>query len=71
MIAFRRRFVCIQARNGLWDVIDTTTSHAASLGGQELSGKPQQRAEAACTILNSIDMSRTSRKDLDTRFSPV
>jgi len=71
MTVFPKRYLCVQADDGFWKVIDTRTGRAASLAGKELSGKPQQRAEAACAILNSIDMSKTSRNDLDTRFSSI
>ncbi|MGB3389181.1 MAG: hypothetical protein WBA88_14465 [Pseudaminobacter sp.] len=65
MTDFRKRYSCVQADDGLWTVIDARTGRAASLAGKELSGKPQQRAEAARDVLNNIHESRAYSAQAD------
>lgn len=49
------RFICLVEPSGKWTVWDTLKDVPASLGGCQLTGREEQRAQAACNVLNRID----------------
>lgn len=48
------RFYCLVEPAGQWTVWDSFQEKPASLGGCLLTGREEQRAEAACGVLNRI-----------------
>jgi hypothetical protein len=49
------RFECRRDQGALtWSVWDNVRNAVASLGGSELRGKCEERARAACELLNAI-----------------
>ena len=49
------RYVCIEEDDGTCTVWDRALDAPAHLADQELSHRPSQRAETACSILNRIE----------------
>ena len=54
----RQRYVCILDPTNAWTVWDCEMEMPASLGGQHLTGRPKERAEAARAILERIHKSK-------------
>ncbi len=48
------RYLCLLEPCGTWTVWDTLARKPASLGGVALVGREEQRAQAACGVLNRI-----------------
>ena len=55
------RYVCILDPTNAWTVWDSEMEMPASLGGQHLTGRPKERAEAARAILERIHKSKLER----------
>ncbi|MBZ9679005.1 hypothetical protein [Mesorhizobium sp. ES1-1] len=55
------RYVCVLDPTNAWTVWDCEMEMPASLGGQHLTGRPKERAEAARAILERIHKSKLDR----------
>jgi hypothetical protein len=53
-----QRYICILDPTNAWTVWDCEMEMPASLGGQLLTGRPKERAEAARAILERIHKSK-------------
>lgn len=62
MIGNSTRYVCVQDNDESWTVVDSVTNEPVWLGGHKLVGKPLQRAETACAILNRIEANRLNQR---------
>ncbi len=56
------RYRCIEEDDGTLTVWDDSLNAPACLAGQELSHRPRQRAETACSILNRIENADFERR---------